>query len=140
MYYESIEHLLFSLKESCEFWKQVLSWLRDNDINVEKLKEAGLIFGKFGIQDDSTLINHILLLGKYYVYSRKCQNAKPSVKGFIVETKRVYSIELHIARKRDKLPYHLKKWKKLISVLANWSISNCVNMYYCEFLLGFCFK
>ena len=116
---ESIEHLLFSCKESCEFWKHVLSWLRDNDINVGKLKEADLIFGKFDTQDDSTLINHILLLGKYYIYSRKCQNAKPSLKGFIAKTKRVYSIELHIARKRDKLTYHLKKWKKLISVLAN---------------------
>ena len=136
---ESIEHLLFSCKESCEFWKHVLSWLRDSDINVGKLKEADLIFGKFDTQDDSTLINHILLLGKYYIYSRKCQNAKPSLKGFIAKTKRVYSIELHIARKRDKLTYHLKKWKKLISVLANWSISKCINMYNREFVLGFFF-
>ena len=43
--------------------------LRDNDINVGELKEADLIFGKFDIQDDFTLINHILLLGKYYIYS-----------------------------------------------------------------------
>ena len=85
---ESIEHLLFSCKESCEFWKHVLSWLRDNDINVGKLKEADLIFGKFDTQDDSTLINHILLLGKYYIYSRKCQNAKPSLKGFNCQEKR----------------------------------------------------
>lgn len=35
------------------------------------------------IQDDSTLTNHILLLGKYYIYSQKCQNAKSSLKGFI---------------------------------------------------------
>ena len=116
---ESIEHLLFSCKESCEFWKHVLSWLRDKDIYVGELKEVDLIFGKFDIQDDFTLINHILLLGKYYIYSRKCQNAKPSLKGFIAKTKRVYSIELHIARKRDELTYHLKKWKKLISVIGS---------------------
>ena len=68
---------------------------------------------------------------------------KPSLKGFIAKTKGVYFIELHIARKRDKFTYHLKKCKKLISVAAgvvtNWSISNCINMYYCEFVLGFCF-
>ena len=34
-----------SCKVSCEFWKHVLSWLRDNDINVGELKEADLIFG-----------------------------------------------------------------------------------------------
>ena len=116
---ESIEHLLFSCKESCEFWKHVLSWLRKNDIDVGELKEADLIFGKFDIQDDFILINHILLLGKYYIYSRKYQNAKPSLKGFIAKMKRIYSIELHIARKGDKLIFHLKKWKKLISVVAN---------------------
>ena len=110
---KSIEHVLFSCKESCEFWKHVLSWLRDKEIYVGKLKEVDLI------QDDFTLINHILLLGKYYIYSRKCQNAKPSLKGLIAKTKRVYSIELHIARKRDKLIYHLKKWKKLISGIGS---------------------
>ena len=116
---ESIEHLLFSCKESCEFWKHVLSWLRKNDIDVGELKEADLIFGNFDIQDDFILINHILLLGKYYIYSRKCQNAKPSLKCFIAKMKRIYSIELHIARKGEKLFFHLKKWKKLISVVAN---------------------
>ena len=59
---ESIEHLLFSCKVSLEFWENVLSCLRDNDINVGELKEADLIFGKFDIEDDSTLINHILLI------------------------------------------------------------------------------
>ena len=44
---ESMGHLLFSCKESCENWKHVLPWLRDNDINVRQLKEADLIFGKF---------------------------------------------------------------------------------------------
>ena len=84
-----------------------------------KLKEAHLIFGKFDIQEDSTLINHILVLCKYYIYSRKCQNAKPSLKGVIAKTNRVCPLGLHVARERDKLTYHLKKWKKLISVLAN---------------------
>ena len=36
---ESIEHLLFSCKESCEFWKYVLSWLRYNDINAGELNK-----------------------------------------------------------------------------------------------------
>ena len=107
------------VRNLCEFCKQVLSWLRKNDIDVGELKEADLIFGKFDIKDDFTLINHILLLGNHYIYSRKCQNAKPSLKGFIAKMKRVYSIELHIARKGDKLIFDLKKWKKLISVVAN---------------------
>ena len=67
------------------FWKHVLSWLRDNDVEVGELSESDLIFGKFDVQDDVTLINHILLLGKYYIYSRKCQNAKLFFQGFITQ-------------------------------------------------------
>ena len=70
---ESIEHLLFSCKISSEFWKHVLSWLKDNDIYIDTLKDTDLIFGKFDIRDDFTIINHILLLGKYYIYQKKCQ-------------------------------------------------------------------
>ena len=62
--YDSIEHLLFSCKVSVEFCTQVLPWLRDSDINVGELKEADLILNNFDIEDDSTLINHILSLGE----------------------------------------------------------------------------
>ena len=61
---ESIEHLLFSCKISSVFWKYVLSWLGDNNIIVENLKEEAIIFGKFDVGDDFLLVNHILLPGK----------------------------------------------------------------------------
>ena len=80
--YESMEHLLFSCKVFREFWKQVLPWFQDNDNDVGELKEADLIFitfDYFDIENDSTLANHIHSLGKNYIYSRKCQNAKHSV-------------------------------------------------------------
>ena len=64
---ESIEHLLFSCKISSVFWKHVLSWLRDNNIIAENLKEEDIILGKFDVGDDLLLVNHILLLGKNLV-------------------------------------------------------------------------
>ena len=70
---ESIEHLLFSCKVSFEFWQHVSSWLRDNGIQINTLKETDLIFGKFDATDDFTLINHMLLMGKFYLYSSRCQ-------------------------------------------------------------------
>ena len=75
---ESIEHLLFFCKISFEFWKHVLSWLKDDDIYIDTLKDTDLIFGKFDNRDDFTIINHILLLGKYYIYQKKnVKNAYP---------------------------------------------------------------
>ena len=39
--------------------------------------------------------------------------------GFIARTRRIYNIELQIARKRDKLNNHFRKWEKLISIFTN---------------------
>ena len=53
---ESIEPLLFSCKiSSAQYPKHVLSWLRDNNIIVESLKEEDIIIGKFDIGDDFLL-------------------------------------------------------------------------------------
>ena len=49
---ESVEHVLLSCRVSSKFWKHVLSRLRDNNICVESLKEADLIFGKFFVRED----------------------------------------------------------------------------------------
>ena len=56
---ESVEHLLFSCGISSDFWKHVLSWLRDNDFHVATIGESDVIFGKFDILEDYILINHI---------------------------------------------------------------------------------
>ena len=114
---ESIEHLLFSYKLNSEFWKHVLSWLKDNDIYIDTLKDTDLIFGKFDVRDDFTIINHFLLLGKYYIYQKKIQKRIPTFQGFIARTEHVYDIELCIAREKSKLLKHFQKWEKLINVL-----------------------
>ena len=102
---------------SSEFWKEVLSWLKDNSIVIESFNEIGLFLGFFEKTEDFFIINHVLLLGKYYIYVRKCLRSLPSLRGFIARIRRVYNIELHIARKRDKLATHFKKWEKLVAVI-----------------------
>ena len=37
---ESLEHLLSRCKVSSEFWKEVLSWLKDNNIIIESFNEV----------------------------------------------------------------------------------------------------
>ena len=106
---ESFEHLLSRCKVSSEFWKEVLSWLKENKIVIESFGEIGLFLGIFEESGDFLLINHVMLLGKSYIYVRKCLGSLPSLRGFIARIRRVYNVELHIARERDKLATHLKK-------------------------------
>ena len=49
---ESVEHLLFCCRISPDFWKHVLSWLRDDDLHVGTINESDVIFGKFDIVED----------------------------------------------------------------------------------------
>ena len=37
---EFVEHSLFSWRISSDFWKHVLSWLKDNNVHVEKINES----------------------------------------------------------------------------------------------------
>ena len=37
--------------------------------------------------------------------------------GFIARARRVFNIELHIAREKNKLLFHFQKWEELTNVL-----------------------
>ena len=51
------------------------------------------------------LIIHILLLGKYHIYFRKCHNSVPSIRSFIARARRV---EPHIAWEKNRLLFIFK--------------------------------
>ena len=76
---ESIEHLLFSCKISSVFWKHVLSWLRDNNIIVESLKEEDIIFGKYDVGNDFLLESYFIAWGVLYLSTKRSKRyALPS--------------------------------------------------------------
>lgn len=42
------------------------------EIFAENITEEDVIFGKFAVGEDFLSFNHILLLGKFNIYPRKC--------------------------------------------------------------------
>ena len=78
---ESLEHLLSRCKVSSELWKEVLSWLKENYIVIEYFNKIGLFLGIFEESEDFLLINHVMLVGKYYIYVRKCLGSLPLLRG-----------------------------------------------------------
>ena len=78
----SIGHLpYFSVLESLPVLAQ-----RDNNICGENLQED-LIFGKLEFRKDFVVFNHSLLLGKFNIYSSKCQRGMPFLQDFIARTR-----------------------------------------------------
>ena len=125
----ALVHLLSRCKVSSEFWKEVLSWLKENNIVIDSFNQICLFLGIFEESEDFLLISHVILLGKYYIYVRKRLGSLPSLRGFIANIGRLYNIKLHIARERDKLATHFKKWEKLVTALDTYWEINLVISY-----------
>ena len=50
------------------FWEEVLSWIALCSNEVKVISFPGVFFGKFNTDKDFTIINHILLLAKFFIY------------------------------------------------------------------------
>ena len=83
---------------------------RDNGIQIRALTERDLIPGNFDITDDFSLINHLLLLGKFCLYYSRCQKRVVlNLSCVIARTRRVYIFELYIVGDDSKLLQHHEK-------------------------------
>ena len=64
---------------------------------------------------DLTLVNHLILIFKRYIYLKRKDGL--NFHGLKDHIKSIENIERHIAFQKQKLDYHYNKWSKLISVL-----------------------
>lgn len=114
---ESLEHLLFLCTASEVFWKEVLSWLAIHKNELLNVSLTDVLFRKFDIDKDFMVVNHVLLLGKYFIYRCKLDNIKPSLAVFKAKLKATLNLEFYIARKNGTLAQHYRKWNIFIPVL-----------------------
>jgi hypothetical protein len=112
---ESLEHLLFYCKCTEVFWQALFSWLRKRNICIETVSLITILFGEFRESKNSIILNHLILMAKFFIYKCKLNNTKPSLKVFLAKIKIVYDIERRIAAKHNKLTKHYKKWEKLLT-------------------------
>ena len=109
---ESLEHLLYFCKSSSVFWKELLSWTAADANIVLNVSLLDILFGKF------VLVNHILLLAKYFIYRCKLSKIIPSLLVFKAKLKATYNVELHIAKEKGILLNHFKKWDNFLLWLS----------------------
>ena len=57
-------------------------------------------------------LNQILIIGKQVIWSSRLSKSKPLLSQFIVKLKHIERIEYYIAKRRDRISFHEKKWKK----------------------------
>ena len=109
---------MYFCKSSTFFWKELLSWLADEANILLNVSHLDILFGKFDLDKDFLLVNHIILLAKYFIYKCKLSKASPSLTVFKAKLKATYKLELYIAKKNGILINHYKKWDHLLSWLS----------------------
>lgn len=111
---ESLEHLFFHCNVTKTFWNLLSSWLIKQKIITTSLTLENVLFGVFNVIEDFLILNHLLLLAKFYIYRCKLDIIHPSLNVFIAKIRANFQIEQNIASKNNKLDKHYKKWNKVL--------------------------
>ena len=113
---ETLEHILVYCNYSESFWTEVIKWLGDQGVQIQRLSLKDILFGMFSC-DDELYVNHILLLARQYLYSCRCNKKLPRISIFIAKINIAYQLETIIAKSNvDRLSAHYSKWGKYINM------------------------
>ena len=108
---ETIHHLFLD----CQFVAPL--WILLENIFEHKIENLTVFEKNFGTKDDesgfSNIINHMLILVKYYIHVCKVFSKLPSIFGFKAKIKSVENIERAISIRKQKLELHESKWQNI---------------------------
>ena len=93
-------------------------------LTTSQLKIYFFIFGK-KVHKDNLFINHILLVGKQYIYNCRCTKTNPCLQVFSARLNNVYQLETIIAKLMNKMSFHSWKWQALLTGGTQLPISTC---------------
>ena len=75
------------------FWTAFCTWLAECKIGIDPLKILDVLFGVHKRGKDFTILNHLILSAKFYIYKCKSNSVSPSLQVFKVKTRAVFQIK-----------------------------------------------
>ena len=114
---ETLELFFFSCERVRTFWKELNTILKSQKITSSSFDIKDVIFGLFHPENNSILVNYIILEIKYFIYRSKLNKTSLSTPILLTKCKKTYQIERFIARKNNKLYLHKKKLEPFISLM-----------------------
>ncbi len=82
---------------------------------IPVLSKMDILYGV--VNTDDALINHMILIFKQCIFRCCGLEQEPSLTMFKKILHDTYDVELNIARRRDKLTYHFKKWDRVMRIV-----------------------
>lgn len=107
---ETIIHLFIECEKVAPLWQDLLSIISqksEEDIQITNFEKM------FGVVSDK-FVSYLFLLLKYHVYTCKFSSKLPSSMVFKSFVNKQKEVEYMLARKKNKLHAHFKKWRFII--------------------------
>ena len=109
---ESIKHLMWSCDKVSSFWKEVIKWLNDLNIQVHNFSFQTVCLGIYN-HNHASFINMILIWAKRFIYKCRVQDKIIAFQDYKEWVTFMQKVERFIAVGKDKLGAHLRKWDPL---------------------------
>ena len=104
---ESMVHLFCECDKVTPIWQDLLVIISQNNSSVINVTNFDKLFG---ICNDK-FVSYLFLLMKYHIYMCKFGNSLPNTVAFKFFVKKQKEIEYYLAKKKNKLTSHFKKWR-----------------------------
>ena len=101
---EFVSHLFCTCTKTCNLWRQLCAWLANQNVMLpSNLVPQTALLGLWNEpMQDLTLINHVILMFKCYIYLKKKETTGPSFFGLNACIKNMETTERKIASQREK--------------------------------------
>ena len=113
---ETIQHLFIECTRSKIFWENFRRFWKNISGNIINLLPKHIILGK---SDEGTLLNYLLILGKWHLYLSSQRQLQPNWEVFIALCNVKHEIEHIIAKKNNTLIKYTEKWDLFQSVITH---------------------
>ena len=114
---ETTSHLFLRCEFSTRLWAETQKW-SNLTMTVPLLSEKIVYLGWFSNDTQTILINHILILYKYFLYSRSNDKGKVNFSAFKLYIRYVVKIEESIEKRKRNLTAHFSKWDPLMVLFS----------------------
>ena len=110
---EFLEHLFCNSEITRSFWVALRSWFMECVINLEPLSVFNVLFGILNAGEDFVIVNHLILMAKFYIYRCKLNGVEPAMRVLKTKIGAIHNIQGRIAFMRNKVEFHDKKLEKI---------------------------
>lgn len=110
---QTISHLFIECEQVCDFWKQFKSWWKEKTNKTINLLADQILYGILGSSEKLQLINYLLLIAKYHIFSAYIRNDSFSFGGFLREVDGRHKLEQQIAFKNQNTVHFDRKWNQI---------------------------